>query len=204
MMDNTANLTTLIFQIRPDIVMEGFDDGALLLRLSDRHLIEVNPVGQHILELTDGQRSAQQIAGLLAQKFDISAEEAMQDTLTFYDGLLTQAVLEKVPHTINNMEIPAMSDATNIASRFLRNPDVVLREEDEDGALLFNPDTNQVKVINPTGLFIWQHCDGQNGLGGIVKSLMEAFEDAPANQVSQDVQEFLEGMLQSGFVGTIE
>ena len=94
-----------------------------------------------------------------------------------------------------------MPEATNIASRYLRNPDVVLREEDEDGALLFNPDTNQVKVINPTGLFIWQQCDGQKGLDGIVKALLEAFEDAPADQVSQDVQEFLDGMLQSGFVG---
>ena len=36
------------------------------------------------------------------------------------------------------------------------NPDVVLREEDESGALLFNPDTNQVKVVNATGLFIWK------------------------------------------------
>jgi hypothetical protein len=34
---------------------------------------------------------------------------------------------------------------------YLRNPDVVLREEDPDGGLLFNPDTNQVKVI--TGNF---------------------------------------------------
>jgi hypothetical protein len=41
----------------------------------------------------------------------------------------------------------------------IRNPDVVLREEDPDGALLFNPDTNQIRVINSTGLFIWKHCD---------------------------------------------
>ena len=46
----------------------------------------------------------------------------------------------------------------------IRNPDVVLREEDQDGALLFNPDTNQIRVINPTGLFIWKHCDGKKDL----------------------------------------
>jgi hypothetical protein len=27
----------------------------------------------------------------------------------------------------------------------IRNPDVILREEDPDGALLFNPDTNQIR-----------------------------------------------------------
>ena len=32
-------------------------------------------------------------------------------------------------------------DATDI---LVRNPDVILREEDPDGALLFNPDTNQI------------------------------------------------------------
>lgn len=32
----------------------------------------------------------------------------------------------------------------------IRNPDVVLREENPDGALLFNPDTNQIRVINTT------------------------------------------------------
>lgn len=47
----------------------------------------------------------------------------------------------------------------------LRNPDVVLREEDPDGALLFNPDTNQIRVINTTGLFIWKHCDGKKLIG---------------------------------------
>ena len=46
----------------------------------------------------------------------------------------------------------------------IRNPDVVLREEDPSGALLFNPDTNQIRVINGTGLFIWKHCDGKHDL----------------------------------------
>jgi len=43
---------------------------------------------------------------------------------------------------------------------YSQNPDVVLREE-PDGALLFNPDTNQIRVINTTGLFIWRACDAQ-------------------------------------------
>jgi len=43
---------------------------------------------------------------------------------------------------------------TSALSRYLCNPDVVLREEDEDGGLLFNPDTNQIRVLNHTGLFI--------------------------------------------------
>lgn len=97
-----------------------------------------------------------------------------------------------------------MTGTSTLAARYLRNPDVVLREEDPDGSLLFNPDTNQVKVINPTGLFIWQQCDGQNGMDEIVQAIQQAFEEVPADQIRQDVQIFLDGMQQTGFIGVVE
>ena len=56
---------------------------------------------------------------------------------------------------------------------FIRNPDVVLREEDPDGALLFNPDTNQIRILNATGLFIWKHCDGKKDMLAIVNALKD-------------------------------
>jgi len=88
---------------------------------------------------------------------------------------------------------------------FLRNPDVVLREEDpEEGALLFNPDTNQVKVINTTGLFIWQQCGIIRTLDQIVAEVQKSFAEVPSEQVNQDVKEFVDDMLASGFIGTVE
>ena len=60
-----------------------------------------------------------------------------------------------------------MNQDSTIRAKFLRNPEVVLREEDDDGGLLFNPDTNQVKVVNSTGLFIWKQCDGSRNLSDI-------------------------------------
>ena len=83
----------------------------------------------------------------------------------------------------------------------VRNPDVVLHEEDPDGALLFNPDTNQIRVINPTGLFIWNHCDGTRNLPAIVSALKEAFEDVPEKEVDVQVSEFVEEMRANGFIG---
>jgi hypothetical protein len=93
---------------------------------------------------------------------------------------------------------------TTVATCFLRNPDVVLREEDSDeGALLFNPDTNQVKVINTTGLFIWQQCGEVCKLDEIIAKVQKGFDDIPLEQVAVDVQEFLDGMVVSGFIGTV-
>jgi hypothetical protein len=90
-------------------------------------------------------------------------------------------------------------------ARFLQNPDVVLREEDtEEGALLFNPDTNQVKVINTTGLFIWQQCGIARSMDDIVAEVQKGFAEVPTDQVHQDVEDFLNDMLSSGFIGTVE
>jgi hypothetical protein len=94
---------------------------------------------------------------------------------------------------------------TAVAICFLRNPDVVLREEDPDeGGLLFNPDTNQVKVINTTGLFIWQQCGEVRTLEEIVAEVQKGFDEVPSEQVAQDVQEFVDGMVATGFIGTVE
>jgi len=90
------------------------------------------------------------------------------------------------------------------AAFYIRNPDVVLREEDEDGGLLFNPDTNQVKIVNPTGLFIWKQCDGAQELMAITAALQQSFEDVPANEVTNDIQRFIDEMIKSGFIGTAE
>ena len=83
----------------------------------------------------------------------------------------------------------------------IRNPDVILREEDPDGALLFNPDTNQIRVINPTGLFIWKHCDGKKDVPDIIDELKKAFADVPESEVEIEVKEFINDMSANGFLG---
>jgi len=94
---------------------------------------------------------------------------------------------------------------TSIQSpRYLRNPDVVIREEDPDGALVFNPDTDQIKVLNQTGFFIWQLCDGSHDKEGIVRCVRESFDKVPEDQVSGQVEDFVNDMLSAGFIGTVE
>ncbi|MDM7992499.1 MAG: PqqD family peptide modification chaperone [Candidatus Fermentibacter sp.] len=83
-----------------------------------------------------------------------------------------------------------------------RNPDVVLREEDEDGALLFNPDTSEVRVLNATGLFVWRMCDGVSE-DDLVSALSEAFDSVPPGRVREDVDRFVCDLLSSGFMGRV-
>ena len=97
-----------------------------------------------------------------------------------------------------------MENTTIMDKYYLCNPDVVLREEDESGGLLFNPDTNQVKVINQTGLFIWKQFKTENCPANVTKEMLEVFEDAQEDQVNDDLQEFLIELVQTGFIGEIK
>ena len=48
------------------------------------------------------------------------------------------------------------------ADRPIANPLSVLREEFDDWALLFDPDSGKVVGLNPVSVFIWKRLDGNH------------------------------------------
>jgi hypothetical protein len=97
-----------------------------------------------------------------------------------------------------------MEETLSVSPRYITNPDVVLREEDADGGLIFNPDTNQIRVLNTSGLFIWKLCDGSRDLPGLVTAIRESFDGVPEDQVTSQVTEFIDDMAATGFIGIVE
>jgi len=97
-----------------------------------------------------------------------------------------------------------MQKTSNPSQRYVRNPDAVIHEEDSDGALVFNPDTDQIKVINQTGFFIWQLCDGSHEMESIIARVRETFDEVPDNNVSAQIEDFVNDMVSAGFIGTVE
>jgi len=87
--------------------------------------------------------------------------------------------------------------------RYQANPDVSCREEPPDGAILFNPDKNDVMAINPVGLLIWQALRQPCTQEEIAAHLLEVCEGAPADQVATDVSEFIQTLVPGGFVGEV-
>jgi hypothetical protein len=191
-----------IYKLSKDAVLETFDDGGLVLILPERRLVELNPTAVEVVKLLDGIRTPEQVADEIVKYHDIghdiSVTQITQDVLELCLELNQNGVLEVQPDHQERVDM-----TTAVATQFLRNPDVVLREEDEDGGLLFNPDTNQVKVINTTGLFIWQQCGLARTVDEIVAEVQKGFDEVPSEQVAQDVQEFVDGMLATGFIGTV-
>jgi enhancing lycopene biosynthesis protein 2 len=88
-------------------------------------------------------------------------------------------------------------------TKYIVNPDVSCREEGPDGALLFNPDTDQVLVINITGLVIWEALEAPATRAAVVEAVKTRCADVP-DEVAADVDEFIDQMLAKGFVGTVE
>jgi hypothetical protein len=198
-----------IYKLSSKVVLESFEDGGLVLVLPERRLVELNQTAVLIVNLLDGQHTLEQVALEVSKNHDISqdinhdisAAHILQDVLELCNELQHNGVLDLLP----GFQEENVDMTTSIATSFLRNPDVVLREEDPDeGALLFNPDTNQVKVINSTGLFIWQQCGVARTLDEIVAEVQKGFDEVPPEQVAEDVKEFVDGMLASGFIGTVE
>jgi len=80
------------------------------------------------------------------------------------------------------------------------NPLIVLREEFDDWAILFDPDTGNAFGLNPTGVFIWKLLDGKHGVEDIVKNLHDEADDVPAEAPDQ-VRQFVASLEQQGLVG---
>ena len=63
----------------------------------------------------------------------------------------------------------------------------------EDGAVLFEPETELVHTLNNSAAFIWVHCDGNHTIGEIitlVKSNFSEFELKPSDGVIDIINKF--------------
>jgi hypothetical protein len=87
---------------------------------------------------------------------------------------------------------------------YLQNPDIVLRDEDDEGGLLINPKSNGAKLVNTTGLFIWKQFATANTPAAVAVVLQQEFADVPAEQVVQDIQEFVAEMISAGFLLSVD
>ena len=97
-----------------------------------------------------------------------------------------------------------MEDTLKDDVKYLKNPDVVVKEEDDGCALLFNPDNDQVRVLNRTGFYIWNLCQGSLGVASMASRVQEGFEPVPDQDVMKDVQGFLDAMAQAGLIGRVD
>ncbi|MDQ7783739.1 MAG: SynChlorMet cassette protein ScmD [Desulfomonilaceae bacterium] len=80
------------------------------------------------------------------------------------------------------------------------NPDLILREEFDDWAILFDPDTGDGYGLNPVGVFVWKRLDGRHSEKDILEELIRAFDDVPEDAEAH-LSEFVKDLAGRGYVG---
>jgi SynChlorMet cassette protein ScmD len=88
----------------------------------------------------------------------------------------------------------------NRTDRPIANPVAVLREEFDDWAVLFNPDTADAVGINPVGVAVWKQMDGKRSLKEIVSEIKNNFEDVP-DAALEDITAFVDTLTGHNFAG---
>jgi hypothetical protein len=96
-----------------------------------------------------------------------------------------------------------VSNKISLESRLTTNPNLVLRVEEDDCGLLFNPDSGEVKVLNRSAVAIWQLIDGRRSVGEVVTALGEVFEGMDAEAESQVLQ-VVDSLVEIGAVALAE
>jgi SynChlorMet cassette protein ScmD len=88
----------------------------------------------------------------------------------------------------------------NQTDKPIANPIVVLREEFDDWAVLYNPDTAYAAGTNPVGVAVWKLMDGKRSVEDIALEIKESFEDTPDAALNEIVA-FVGTLAENGFVG---
>jgi len=83
---------------------------------------------------------------------------------------------------------------------YIQNPAIVVREETEDGIMLFNPENGNVKVLNTTGRIIWNLYDGKLCLYDIVNHINDSFIIPKGKKIITDVLSFTNTMVDENYI----
>jgi SynChlorMet cassette protein ScmD len=93
-----------------------------------------------------------------------------------------------------------MVNKMNLAGNPIGNPLLVFREEFDDCAILFDPETGHAVGLNPVAAFIWKKCDGNHSRDDILLALEHEFESVPG-EAERDLDEFIGKLAARGFIG---
>lgn len=90
----------------------------------------------------------------------------------------------------------------NIETKIAVNPDVVLREEFDDWAVLFNPENGEGYGINPVSVAIWKALDGRKSAKEAIDAVIAQCEDVPTDAYDESVA-FIVSLLERGLAGEV-
>lgn len=181
------------FSHRRYVAVEHFQSGSLLLNTQSRQLLELDHYQSWIFhQLINGNRSLAQVMRDFSAYFDLGIEKSEKTIIDLCDILLSNDFLVLTQGSW-------IGDIVD-KKKYIQNQAVNISEEDEEGAILFNPDTDFVQLLNTTGLFIWKFCAAAATMNEIVSAIKVEFDDVLEHNIMSDVEEYLGQMINGGFI----
>ena len=95
-----------------------------------------------------------------------------------------------------------LPEGISLDTRLVVNPTMVLREEDDACAILFDPDSGRVRILNTTATAVWKLIDGKRTLSEAIELLEDQFEGMDAEAEDQ-VLALVGELIRMGALGTI-
>ena len=83
--------------------------------------------------------------------------------------------------------------------KFIMNPDIIMEKED-DGSLLFNQETGEIKILNVTGAFVCERVNGELTGHDIVTQIKEYFDCSDDEDIEKDIEMLLGDMQKSSLL----
>ena len=80
------------------------------------------------------------------------------------------------------------------------NPMIVLREEFDGWAVLYDPRTGETYGLDPVGIYIWKLLDGKNSQDIILKKLEKVCKKGFPDDVPQHVADFIIELTARGLI----
>jgi SynChlorMet cassette protein ScmD len=82
----------------------------------------------------------------------------------------------------------------------IANPLIVLREEFDDWAILFDPDTGNAFGLSPTGVHLWKHLDGEHSMDDLLEDIRHHTDNIPEG-ISDHIKAFVDALVAHGLAG---
>jgi len=168
------------------VVSSEFDDEVVLFDTGSRSAYLINHTAAAVIRLTDGNRSLAGVALEIAREFGEERRVVAADVKRIYREFLREGVCIMVPDR-------------SFKPRLKR--DAVIRQED-DGAFIFDPITDELFAVNETGLLVLKQINGKRALSGIIDAVAAHFSDADEQAVGRDVEAFVLELLNRGLIIT--
>jgi len=87
------------WQKNPALAWREIDDATVIISPTDSVMHELNDTGSFLWKNIDGRRSAAELAGLLAESYEVAPDVALTDTQALLEEMSTRKLVVPVPAT---------------------------------------------------------------------------------------------------------